>query len=277
MVGALTEKAATAFGLPSGLPVIAGLADMAASVLGCGLTNGTRLAITLGTSGQITQVVGEPAALWGKFTYHPHALPGKTYVMASLFTGGLGLQWLAELLSSLTGTEIDLSVQKILQSAEESEPGARGVLFLPYLTGSGSPRFGAQRTASFLGLSRHHRGGDVSRAVLEGVGFSVRHCLEYLATYHAAPHEVVVGGGGMSNRLWRDIISDITGYRLLLLQEGDAGALGTALAVGAGIGLFADPTRGLEVSISTENATEPNRSRRATYDRVYQGYLQSIY
>jgi xylulokinase len=99
VIGEVTKEAATTLGIKPGIPVIAGLADMGSSTLGAGLLDETRLAITLGTAGQITQIVGNSSReLLGKFTYHPHALPGKTYLMASLFTGGLGLQWLAEVL-----------------------------------------------------------------------------------------------------------------------------------------------------------------------------------
>ena len=275
VVGHLSTEAAAQLGLPPDTPVIAGLADMAASVLGCGIVEEGRTAITLGTSGQITQAVAEPSPeLLGRFTYHPHALPDKTYVMASLFTGGLGLQWFAELLSSVTGETTDVSIEQVLESAQKSEPGARGVLFLPYLTGSGSPDFDPQKTASFTGLSRYHSGGDMSRAVLEGVAFSVRQCLEQLAKHHKAPDKIVVGGGGMANTLWRAILSDVTGLPLFPLHEGDAGALGTALAAGAAVKLFPELGSQLERSVTLNEPASPEQSRRTLYDQAYQRYLE---
>jgi xylulokinase len=253
------------------------MADMAASALGTGLLQPERLAITLGTSGQITQAVEAfSPALIGRFTYHPHALPGKLYVMASLFTGGLGLQWLAEVLASLTSETQDSSIERVLRSAQASPPGARGVLFLPHLTGSGSPHFDASRAASFLGLKRHHTGSDLCRAVLEGVGFSVQACLDELLAHCPAPAEVVVGGGGMRNSLWRRIVCDITGRRLAVLREHDAGPLGTALAVSAGTSLCADLTEQIQLAVRIEEITIPVPEHHATYREAYRQYLKAV-
>ena len=274
IAGDLTPGAADAFGLPPGLPVITGLADMAASVLGAGMLSGQRVAVTLGTSGQVTQVVDAPQpALLGHFTYHPHAVPGRAYVMATLFTGGLGLSWFVEVVTSIAGASSEDALARVLASAAEAEAGARGVTFLPYLTGSGSPMFDPGRRAAFHGLGRGHSGADLSRAVLEGVAFSVRHALDLMARHHPGSTEWVAGGGGMRSPLWRQITADVTQRSLGPLLEEDAGPLGTAVAVGLALGAFADLEASLGGIVRIGPAIEPSCDVAAVYDAAYQRYL----
>jgi xylulokinase len=273
IAGDLTREAADALGLSASLPVITGMADMAASVLGAGMLSGRRVAITLGTSGQITQVVAAPTrALLGRFTYHPHALPGRCYVMASLFTGGLGLRWFADVIASIAGGSPEDALARVLERAADSEPGARGVTFVPFLTGSGSPDYDAGRRALFVGLGRGHDGGDLARAVLEGVSFSIRHNLEVLARHHQEPAEWVLGGGGMRSPLWRRITADATRRPLRLLLEQDAGALGTAIAAGYAIGALGDLAGALDAVVRIGLDIRPSSQAGSEYDEAYERY-----
>lgn len=275
VAGTLTRKAAQACQLSADTPVIAGLADMAASVLGCGMFDDSRLAITLGTSGQITQVVDTPKPeLLGKFTYHPHALPGKTYVMASIFTGGLALQWLAEVLVSLTDMPFDAALERVVQRAETAPVGSKGVTFLPHLVGAGSPSFTVTAQASFHGLTRAHRGAELSRAVLEGVAFNVRHCLDSLAQYHPLTAEVVTAGGGFRTPLWRDIVRDVIGRPLLCLRQQDVGVMGTALATGVGVGLFNDIQQAARVWLSEAELSDIDWDAAGQYNLAFARYIR---
>lgn len=268
VIGEVTKEAVNILGIKTGIPVIAGLADMGSSTLGAGLLDENRLAITLGTSAQITQIVERPSsALLGKFTYHPHALPGKTYLMASLFTGGLGLQWFAEVLSSFTGESLEQTIEKIFNVAETAPAGSRDVLFLPFLTGRGSPLFDTSLTASFRNLRREHTGAEMARAVLEGVAFSIRHCVEELGRYHEVGKEMIVGGGGSRSGLWNQIIADVMNHELSLLGTTDVGPLGTALAAGVGVKLFDLEAPTLDVSI------QPNVMSVSLYRDAYHRYL----
>lgn len=277
IAGALTRNAAEPCGLPKDTPVIAGLADMAASVLGCGMLDASRLAITLGTSGQITQLVDTPAAaLRGRFTYHPHAVPGKRYLMASVMTGGLALKWLAEVVSSLSGKSNEETLERILEQAALAPPGARGLTFLPHLVGAGSPQFDPNATASILGLTRAHRGTELARAVLEGVAYNVRHCLELLADHHPLASETVVAGGGLQTALWRHIIRDVTKRPLTPLAHHHSGLLGTAFATGLGVGLYPDLESCVQRWVETHAAEAVDAEAAERYQGAYTRYLELL-
>lgn len=241
IAGPLTAEGSELMGLPVGTPVAMGSADMAASLLGCGFGSLDEVAITMGTSGQITRLVREPAeSLTGKMTFHPHLFPGETYVMASLFTGGLGLDWFASMLGGLLSLSSIDAVGASLEAAAHSPPGSRGVRFLPYLTGAGSPRFSPHATAAFLGLTRASSGGDLVRAVLEGVAYSIRENLELLDASLGPATTRLLAGGGFRAALWRDITVHALNEPLLVSRRSDVGPLGTAIAAGMAVNMFAD-------------------------------------
>jgi xylulokinase len=131
---------------------------------------------------------------------------------------------------------LETSYQQLLTKAAESPPGVKGLLFLPFLVGRSSPDFNPDLRASLVGLSREHSGAEVARAVLEGVAFSIRHCLDEMSRYHQKPQEIVIGGGGFRSTLWQQIVADVTGQELYPLAGINAGPMGTAWAVAKTIG-----------------------------------------
>ena len=64
--------------------------------------------------------------------------------------------------------------------AERWEPGAEGLLFLPYLAGERTPHADPNARGAFVGLSLRHDRGALVRAVLEGVAYGLRDSLELL-------------------------------------------------------------------------------------------------
>lgn len=236
VVGRVSGGAAAETGLQAGIPVITGAADMACSQLGTGATKPGIVALTLSTSIQIVQAADAPSdALYGKMTWHPSA-QGGLYAMASVFAGGLSLDWILQLLTGggpLQAQEYaawDARLQARRQSAARDAP-----LFLPFLTGSGSPRFDPTEQALFSGLSMRTTAEDLVLAVLEGVAFHVRENLELLAA-HFPQHVVHLAGGGCRMTVWRQIFADVLGRELHLLSNHDGSALGAAMLAARGVG-----------------------------------------
>ena len=261
-------------GIKTGTPVATGLADMAASVLGCGLASTSETAITMGTSGQITRLVATPThALTGKMTFHPHAVPGQTYVMASLFTGGLGLEWMTSIANDLSQTPSKGRLRQILELAAQAPVGSHGVIFLPYLNGSGSPNFDARLHGSLLGLTRATSGSDLVRAVLEGVAFNVRENLELLDTALGKTTSLLLAGGGFQSEHWREIIANVLNRSVWSARQTDVGPIGTAIAAGLAIGLIDDPTTISRQAHERHQAENPTSSKVKAYSNAYANYL----
>ena len=171
--------------------------------------------------------------------------PGLINVFGTMQMGGGSFQWLKNTvcaierqMASLTG---DSPYELMTRQAAASPPGARNLLFLPYLRGERSPRWNPSARGAFVGLTAGHGRGDLIRAVMEGVTFNLKIIREALKGQDASIREMRAVGGGAESPLWRQILADVFGEPIHVptLLEG-ANPLGAALIAGVGVGLFQD-------------------------------------
>ncbi len=243
VVGGVTPAAAAATGLVAGTPVVAGGADMATSVTGTAAVASGVVAVTIGTSAQVTtSVQGLLPGARGRISFHPHAAPNLLYVMGSIFGGGIALRWLA----GAFGEERELGrlgdryFDKLSKQAALSTAGSEGAIFLPFLVGSGSPDFDPVVQASFLGLSLATGRPQLVRAVLEGVAYNIRECVDVLRELGIPVQRVHLAGGGAASPAWRGIVAGVLGLQVHPTRVRDASPLGAAALAAVGMGAFAD-------------------------------------
>ena len=87
------------------------------------------------------------------------------------------------------------------RKAEASAPGSNGVFFHPYLSGERSPYWDPKLRGSFTGMSMGTTRGDLARAILEGVAYSLKDCHRTIDEMQLPVKEYILIGGGR-NRLW---------------------------------------------------------------------------
>ena len=114
--------------------------------------------------------------------------------------------------------------------AQESLPGANGLIFLPYLAGERSPIWDSEASAAWIGLRLGHTRGDMIRAVFEGTAFGLRQIMGLAESkWGLKPKRMVGVGGGSHSRFWAQIKADILCLEYGTTEFQDAGALGAAL------------------------------------------------
>ena len=150
---------------------------------------------------------------------------GGFVVEAGLSAAGAALGWLA----TLTGVLHD----DLLTGAATVDPGADGLLALPWLSGARGPWWQAGTHGAFLGLTEAHGPAAMARAVLEGVALDVARCVELVAPGATA---VTLAGAGAGHDLWREILGGVTGLPRLRRALPDAASVGARLVVAAARG-----------------------------------------
>src|SRR4029077_10603744 len=112
-----------------------------------------------------------------------------------------------------------------------TEPGARGVLFLPWLNGSLSPGGADSIRGGFLHMSLTTNRRDMVRAVIEGIAHNVRWLLPHVEAFTGRPiADVAFVGGAARSSEWGGVIADILDRRIGALAAPDrAVARATAL------------------------------------------------
>lgn len=135
---------------------------------------------------------------------------------------------------------------------------------------------------SYTGISAGHTTAHFTRATLEGVAFSLRHCMGVLKELGVEMTRVRVIGGGAKGLLWRQIVSDVLGISLEKVKVDDS-SFGTAMLAAVGIGWFDSFAQAAEACVQIDSVTTPIPENQAIYDRLFQDYkaianiLQPIY
>jgi xylulokinase len=264
--GAVRAEIAEQLGLPGGLPVAAGGGDNAAAAIGVAVAREGEVSSSVGTSGVVFAPTDEfkvdPS---GRIHAFCHALPGAFHAMAVTLSAGGSLRWWRD---TLGGHDFDALVAE----AADVPPGAEGLVFLPYLTGERTPHLDPEARGAFVGLTVRHGRGHMTRAVMEGVVFSLRDGLEIMRGLGVRDDDVHAVGGGARSEMWRRLQADIYGrpVRRTLVDEGPA--YGAALLAGVAGGEYADAHEAMERVRMHDDVTEPDPERARAYDELYAIY-----
>jgi xylulokinase len=200
------------------------------------------------------------------FTF-AHLDPQLYFPTGTMQCAGGSYDWLERLLRG--GSETRL-YDEMSAAAASVEPGARGLLFLPYLIGERSPHWNPLARGVFVGLTMSHGRAEMARAVLEGVAFNLKMILDAFLEQGSAIHAMRLIGGGARSALWRQILADVYGLPILrpaLLAE--ATSLGAAIAGGVGVGIFPD-FRVAHTLVRVEEAEQPDPAHSQHYAALYE-------
>jgi xylulokinase len=259
--GLLTPKAAGQLGIKPGIPVAAGAADTAASLIGQGVVAPGRVVLTIGTGAQLTAVRNELRRDPTLNTYVFRAVEkGRWCSMAAILNAGLALDWVR----TLFGVQWDA----LYGSVEQVPAGAGGVSFLPYLVGERTPRV-AVSSASWSGIALGNGREHLMKAALEGVAFALRDSMEALEAIGISIDELELAGGGTTNQLWRQLLADVLGKRLVAVESPAGAARGAALLAGVAAGTYASVHEAAALGPRLRLAAEPGPEAGA-YSALYE-------
>ncbi|MEV4012414.1 FGGY-family carbohydrate kinase [Nonomuraea angiospora] len=263
-VAELSRDAAAAMGLPAGTPVVMAPYDIAATALGAGAVRAGQACGILGTT-LCTEVIVDSADLEGEPIGITIALADGYLRAFPTFAGTEVVQWTCRMMGLSGPAELgDLALL--------SEPGARGLTFLPYMSPAGerAPFSDPLAKGSLLGMSFEHRREDMARAVLEGLTMVIRDCL---AATRAAPTELRVCGGGSNSTVWLQLIADITGLPVRRPADAEVGARGAYLVGLAATGAAPSIATAASEHVRMRDALEPKPANQALYTRLFDDFL----
>jgi xylulokinase len=231
VAGRVTRLASLETRIPEGTPVVPGGGDVAALALGCGVISDGLVGVTLGTAGHVVVSSKKPLPRLGNGLWQiPHMVDDRIIWLGLIMAGGLSLSWLHRI--ACLGPSHPL-FEDFVALADRAEPGARGLIFLPFLEGAVTPYERPNARASFIGLTSSHGPAEMIRAVMEGVAFNLRQCVELFEEMGVSVSGVRLAEGGSRVSLWCQIIADVLGKPVSLIEESDTSALGAAVAAQA--------------------------------------------
>lgn len=268
--GAVSAEAATETGLRAGTPVVAGGGDQAAGAVGAGAVRPGVVSLTLGTSGVIFATTDAPLVEpEGRLHAFCHAVPGKWHFMGVTLAAAGSLQWYRDTLAAKE------SFADLVAEAESAPAGSEGLLFLPYLSGERTPHPDPLARGSFVGLTVRHTRAHLTRAVLEGVAFSMKDCFGLLqGAGLGSVSEVRIAGGGAKGALWRRIVASALGLPMLTVNSTEGAAYGAALLAGTGAGSWPSVEAACDATIAVTGRDEPVAGWSQAYEALYPRYRE---
>jgi xylulokinase len=268
-IGTLRQNIASEFGLPPGIPVGIGGGDNMMGAIGTGNVRPGNVTMSLGTSGTVYAYADKPVI-------DPE---GNIAAFCSSTGGWLPLLCTmnctvtTELMRGLLGADIAEFESRIAASSR----GAEGVITLPFFNGERTPNLPNAR-GCIVGLnSQNTRPENILRSAVEGATYALRFGIEELAALGVEAEEIVVTGGGSKSEKWRQLVADICGAPVTVLDQDEGAAFGAALQAlqvveGGTIGqLVAE-----HISKDRQRSCEPRRAAVNFYRDSYQDYQRAV-
>lgn len=265
-ISALTDTAAAELRVPTGLPVVLAPFDIPVTAIGIGAVRPGQACTILGTTLSTDIVLdrfvktSRPAGMT-----LPSGVPG-TYIKSLAAMAGVEIVSWGQ---SLMGLD---NPNWLSDLAATTDPGANGLLFHPYMSPAGerAPFLDPQARGSLIGLSFEHSRAHIARALIEGMSYAIRNCLEY------GDREITdfrLSGGGANSAVWCQILADVSGIPTMRSKDSEIGAKGALLTGLVALGIERDMVAAADRYVEARHTYEPNPVAVRVYEEMYGRFI----
>ncbi|WP_413317259.1 FGGY family carbohydrate kinase [Agrococcus sp. 1P02AA] len=266
VIGAVTEAASRATGIPVGTPVLAGGGDQPVGGLGAGIVEPGQASDSAGTASLLLMALDR----WAPDTERmslitgPSIVPGQYVSAAFVNGGGLANEWLRRDVLEHPGTP-DEAFAELEALADAVPVGSGGLLWLPHIQGGVTPAKPHLRSG-WIGITASHGRGHLYRSILEGIAFQYAEWAERAPVVTGKPlTEVRALGGGSKSDLWVGIKADVLGVPIVRMPKAECALLGNALIAATGTGFITDIAATASTWHELPAARQPDPARHARY------------
>jgi xylulokinase len=241
IIGTVTQEAAKATGLRSGTPVANGSADCSTAALGAGMVKSGEVTLIIGTAGVVAVCADNPlpddrdrTICWN------YCLRDKWVMMGITQTAGESLNWFRTAFDQNDAAESSSGdvFEQYNNAISDVPDGSDGLIFLPYLNGERTPYWDANARGVFFGINLATRKAHFIKAIMEGVSFALRNCLETLESLGIAVDRVMAVGGGLKSETWLTTLGKILRKPIRTVGLADTGLVGNMLICSRALGLI---------------------------------------
>ncbi len=281
VIGHVSPEASVLSGLAAGTLIVAGSGDNQCGALGAGVVKAGQASMSLGTSGVLVVGNKEPLLNEDMGLMVAHALAPDLYELEAIQLGAASsYRWLRDTLCLEEVKEgvIAKSDPFVLmeKSVVKSPVGSNGLIFSPYLMGSGYPHWNVQAEGSFVGITFSTTREDMIRSVMEGITFESKDMYETLKARGITIDIITIIGGATKSPTWCQILADMFDTPVRRLKNEDATLVGAAILAGVGAGVFSTMQEGVDALVAYDVTLKPMKEHVRTYNTMY-AQFQKIY
>ncbi|MCH7960661.1 MAG: FGGY-family carbohydrate kinase [Candidatus Hydrogenedentes bacterium] len=281
VIGTVKGDVAAELGLSPETEVIAGVNDTQIGGIVTGAFKGTHAGISVGTTSvMITHVDFKKTDVRHAILSMPSPLPNKWFVMAENGAGGLALEHFLQKVifpeDAFGMLTTEDKYRALGRAVDTVEPGSKGLLFLPWMSGSIAPVADGRMRSGFLNIDAQTTRSQMARAVLEGVSLNLRWLRPAVERFAKRPltHFVFYGGGALMDE-WAQIMADVL-YAPIHQMENPryANCLGCAMLGFHRLGHV--PLDEIEKRVPIKKIYQPREAHKQTYDKLYKQFVASF-
>lgn len=242
--------------------------DQPSGVIGTGAIYRDDIAVNLGTT-FVASMFSETPVLDPEEFATLEVLPDNLWAPEiGTGAGGQFMDWFVRL---FYGAVECREIWNVLDnSASKVSAGAEGLRVIPLLWHVISK----DTSGGFTKLSSIHRQQHFLRAVYEGLAYEARISIEKIEKVAGRGGGDVRVFGGMSDLPnFLQIMSDVTGRRIICMKEKQASALGAALTAAVGTGALSSLKDAASFAGQIEKTVEPLPVNKEFYNKEYEDYV----
>jgi len=280
IVGHINEEISALTGLPVGCNICVGAHDQNCNTFGCGGVEDGVAVMVVGTFGSVFVVSDEPIRdPYKSLIVKGNHGVGNWTIECFANTAASSFRWYRDVFGDMEkelGAKTGEDPYTIMTNAMDAEsvPGANGVTFLPFLQGA-CVRSAPNAKGTFLGMNLGTKKADMARAVLEGICFEMYDIINAEEKAGVKVSTIRMTGGAAKSPFWSQMMADITGCKILILEASESGCLGAALYAGIGSGIYKDPKDASAKAVKIKKEYNPDPSKKAAYEEAYQRWSKA--
>ena len=239
----------------------AGAGDNASAAIGTATVKEGNCNISLGTSGTVFICKNKFIKLANSDLHSFADATGKYHLMGCILSAARCNEWwIKEVLNSDFFTLNEQSKEML---------GNNSIYFLPYLMGERSPHNDTDAKGAFIGLRGNTSKDQMSLAVLEGVAFALRDCVEVARNNNTIITSSNICGGGAKSIIWKHIIANVLNITVYSSNIASSTAFGAAILAMVGANLYKDVNEACTALIKMGDIIEPNKELVEKYNKKY--------
>ncbi|AKL95914.1 xylulose kinase XylB [Clostridium aceticum] len=265
VIGNIKPDLAEELGLNKDVKIVIGGGDQAVAAVGGGVVGAGSCSLSLGTSGVVFTSNEEFFVDENNGLHSFCHANGKYHLMGVTLAAAASLKWWVE--------EVNKSedFDGLLNEAKEAQIDD-SLFYLPYLMGERTPHNDPNCRGTFIGINMTHERKHMTRAVLEGVAFSLRDTFEIMKEMGIEITDISISGGGAKSKLWCEIIADVLNVRVNKLNTNEGPAYGAAILASVGFGLFDRVEDACCKFIKVTESIHPDKENSQLYNKKYEKF-----
>jgi len=275
VIGNLTDDAAKECKLISGIPIVAGCGDSAATSLAAGVVKKGIIFDVAGTASVFSCCVDsfKPDLENETLLFPKSVIPGLWQPMAYINGGGMCLEWYR---NNFLGDK-NIKYSELDDEAKSIEPGSEGLIFLPHFSGRVCPNNPVVR-GGFVGLTCAHKRAHRFRAIMESIAYEHNYYLKIIKTLmdDVQFSKVYAIGGGAKSKVFNSIKADVLGIDYTTPSIKDTAPLGSAIVAGYGVGVFDDMKKTVERLITFSDEIKFSPENHKIYKKYATAYETAL-